>query len=98
MPNQFHVILLIKSWKKQTFEEHFLSFKTRVAIKSVTTKLTTAVGLWGSGQFSKKSPKSSPPSTPSSPEKSPSFKSRFFTNYMNNQKKENKGEQSSFSQ
>jgi hypothetical protein len=60
-----------------------------VAEKEITTKLTTAVGLWGGKQYS---PPLSPISSPSSPEKSPSFKARFFTNYMNNQKKEGKGE------
>lgn len=70
---------------------------------SVTTKLTAAIGFWGSGNQKKSlplSPSSSPPQTPdlssASPEKSPSFKSRFFNNYMKNDKRDggNKGEPS----
>lgn len=70
--------------------------------KSITTKLTAAIGLWGNGSQKKSmplSPSSSPPQSPEfspSPEKSPSFKSRFFNNYMKNDKKDggNKGKAS----
>lgn len=62
--------------------------------KSVKTKLSSAIGLWGNGQHKKNlaSPPSPPSSPTSSPEKSPSFnlKSRFFSSYMS-QKKESKG-------
>ena len=62
--------------------------------KSINTKLTAAIGLWGNNGKNPPSPKSpSPPSSPTSgSEKSPSFKARFFNNYMNQQKKESKGE------
>lgn len=72
------------------------SFREVRRVKSVNTKLTTAIGLWGNGNQRKTTPSPTPsppasPSSPSSPDKSPSLKSRFFNNYMN-QKKESKGE------